>query len=217
MSFWAGGPHGSSGDESSYTLAASSGAPKANYQVQVKRLATGEVWAHNATAGVRDFGAANAGLNVFAAKTTKLTDLTDGTGTSLGVAVGQTISLSGLQGGTPVTSATAYTVTAASTLDDLKTWAQGQVPGSTVTIETGGRIRVKSPVGSDQELTSLALSTAGAAAGFDIAFGSSAASARRPPASARCRSTTRSTSPPAASPRTSSSPPARRWRRSRRR
>jgi len=175
VSFWAGTPHGSSGDDSSYTLAASAGAPKANYQVQVKRLATGEVWAHNATAGVRDFGAANAGLNMFAAKTTKLTDLTDGAGTSLGVAVGQTISLSGLQGGTPMTSATAYTVTASSTLDDLKTWAQGQVPGSTVTVETGGRIRVKSPVGTDQELTSLAFSTAGAAAGFDTAFGSSTA------------------------------------------
>ena len=75
-------------------------------------------------------------LNVFAAKTTKLTDLTDAAGTSLGLAVGQTISLSGLQGGSPVTSATAYTVTATSTLDDLKTWVQGQVPGSTVTIET---------------------------------------------------------------------------------
>ena len=32
--------------------------PKANYQIQVKRLATGEVWAHDATSGVRDFGAA---------------------------------------------------------------------------------------------------------------------------------------------------------------
>ena len=50
ISFWAGAPHGSSGDDSSYTIAASSGAPKANYQVQVKRLATGEVWAHSATA-----------------------------------------------------------------------------------------------------------------------------------------------------------------------
>ncbi len=175
VSFWAGAPNGTSGDDSSYTIAASSGAPKASYQVQVKRLATGEVWAHAATSGVRDFGAANAGLNVFAAKTTKLTDLTDAAGTSLGVAVGQTISLSGLQGGSPVTSATSYTVTASSTLDDLKTWVGGQVPGATVTVETGGRIRIKSPVGSDQELTSLALSTAGAAAGFDTAFGSSTA------------------------------------------
>jgi flagellar hook-associated protein 2 len=175
VSFWAGTPHGTSGDDSSYTLDASSGAPKANYQVQVKRLATGEVWAHAATAGVRDFGAASAGVNVFAAKTTKLTDLTDAAGASLGVAVGQTVSLSGVQGGSPVTSATSYTVTATSTLDDLKTWVQGQVPGSTVTVETGGRIRIKSPVGSDQELTSLALSTAGAAAGFDTAFGSSTA------------------------------------------
>ncbi len=173
--FWAGVPHGSSGDDGSYTIAASSGAPKASYQVQVKRLATGEVYAHGATAGVRDFGAANAGLNVFAGKTTKLADLTDAAGTSLGLAAGQTISLSGLQGGSPVTSATAFTVTASSTLDDLKTWAQSQVPGSTVTVETGGRIRVKSPVGTDQELTSLSLSTAGAAAGFDTAFGSSAA------------------------------------------
>ena len=175
VSFWAGAPHGTSGDDSSYSLAVASGAPKANYQVQVKRLATGEVYSHGATAGVRDFGAANAGLNVFAATTTKLTDLTNAAGTSLGVAVGQTISLSGLQDGSPVASATAYTVTVTSTLDDLKTWAQGQLPGTTVTVETGGRIRVKSPVGTDQQLTSLALSTAGAAAGFDTAFGSSAA------------------------------------------
>jgi flagellar hook-associated protein 2 len=175
VSFWAGVPHGTSGDDSSYTLDVTSGAPKAAYQLQVKRLATGEVYAHSATSGVRDFGAANAGLNVFALKTTKLTDLTDGTGASLGVAVGQTVSMSGVQGGSPVTSATSFTVTATSTLDDLKTWVQGQVPGSTVTIETGGRIRVKSPVGTDQELTSLALSTSGAATGFDTAFGSSSA------------------------------------------
>ena len=194
MAFWAGVPHGTSGDDSSYSLAVSSGAPKANYQIQVKRLATGEVYSHGATAGVREFGAVNAGLNVFAAKTTKLTDLTDAAGTSLGVAVGQTISLSGVQAGSPVTSATAYTVTATSTLDDLKAWVQGQVPGSTVTVETGGRIRVKSPVGTDQELTSLSLSTAGAAAGFERRSDRRRPSARRRPASARSPPTTRCTS-----------------------
>ena len=171
--FWAGTPHGASGDDSSYSLSVTSGAPKANYQIQVKRLATGEVWGHTATSGVRDFGAAMAGLNTFAAKTTTLTTLTDASGASLGVQVGQQISMSGIQGGAAYASATPFTVTATSTLDDLRTWIQGQVPGSSVSIETGGRIRIKSPVGSDQEMTSLALSTGGAAAAFDTAFGSS--------------------------------------------
>ena len=44
VAFWAGAPHGTSGDDSSYTLDASSGAPKATYQVQVKRLATRVVY-----------------------------------------------------------------------------------------------------------------------------------------------------------------------------
>jgi flagellar hook-associated protein 2 len=172
--FWAGTPHGSSGDDASYSLSVTSGAPKASYQIQVKQLATGEVWAHNATSGVRDFPAAMAGLNTFAGKTTALTSLTDGTGASLGLQVGQQISMSGLQGGAAYASETPFTVTATSTLDDLRSWIQGQVPGSTISIETGGRIRVKSPVGSDQEMTSLALSTGGAAAAFDTAFGTSA-------------------------------------------
>jgi flagellar hook-associated protein 2 len=171
--FWAGSPHGTSGEDVSYSLNVTSGAPKANYQIQVKRLATGEVWSHTATSGVRDFGAAMAGLNTFAAKTTTLTSLTDATGASLGVQVGQQISMSGIQGGAAYASATPFTVTATSTLDDLRAWAQGQVPGSTVSIETGGRLRIKSPVGSDQELTSLALSTGGSAAAFDTAFGTS--------------------------------------------
>ena len=80
--FWAGTPHGASGDDSSYSLSVTSGAPKANYQIQVKRLATGEVWGHTATSGVRDFGAAMGGLNTFAAKTTTLTTLTDASGAS---------------------------------------------------------------------------------------------------------------------------------------
>jgi len=171
--FWAGTPHGTSGEDASYSLSVTSGAPKANYQIQVKRLATGEVWSHTATSGVRDFGAAMAGLNTFAAKTTTLTSLTDAAGASLGVQVGQQISMSGIQGGAAYASATPFTVTATSTIDDLRAWVQGQVPGSSVSIETGGRIRVKSPVGSDQELTSLALSTGGAAVAFDTAFGTS--------------------------------------------
>jgi len=170
--FWAGSPHGASGD-SSYSLSVTSGAPKANYQIQVKQLATGEVWSHNATSGVRDFGAAMAGLNTFAGKTTTLTSLTDSSGASLGVQVGQQISMTGIQGGAAYASATPFTVTATSTLDDLRAWAQAQVPGSSVSIETGGRVRVQSPVGTDQELTSLALTTGGAAAAFDTAFAGS--------------------------------------------
>ncbi len=175
--FWAGTPRGTTGEAASYALDATSSAPKASYQIRVKQLATGEVWSQTASSGVRAFGAVYTAANVFGTSATKLTALTDAAGASLGLAVGQTISLTGMQNALPITSATPYTVTASSTLDDLKGWIAKEIPGATATIETGGRISIKSPAGTDREVTALAISTGGAALGFDAAFASSAATA----------------------------------------
>ncbi len=173
--FWLGGPHGTSGDADSFTVDVAPDAPAASYQVQVKRLATGDVWTQAASAGRRSFGQVYGGAGVLAGSTTKLTDLSTAVGTNLGLAVGQTISLTGAQGGAAIAGTTPYTITATSTLDDLKGWLQGQLPGSTITVASGGRLSIQSPSGADQEITALALSTGGAASLFDGTFATSSA------------------------------------------
>ena len=47
------------------------------------------------------------------------------------------------------------------------------VPGAKVTVESGGRMTITSPPGTDNEVTGLSLSTGGAAPLFDTAFASS--------------------------------------------
>jgi flagellar hook-associated protein 2 len=170
-SFWTGGPNGTSGDEASYTVTASATSAKASYQVQVMNLASADVHVQTASAGIRQFGALNAGSGVFAAGPTKLSALTSSTGTPLGLADGQTITLSGTKGGSLLTGT--FTVGPNSTLDDLRTFVETTVPGSSVKLQTGGRITITSPTGTDQEVTDLSLSTGGAAPLFDSAFASS--------------------------------------------
>jgi flagellar hook-associated protein 2 len=173
--FWIGTPHGTSGDTDSFTVDVADGAPAASYQVQVKQLATGDVWAQAAQAGERRFSQTYGGSGVLADNTTLLTGLTNATGTSLGLAVGQTINVAGSQGGTAIAGTTGFTVTATSTLDDLKGWLQTQLPGSTVAIASGGRLQIDSPAGADQEITALSLSTGGKAGLFDGTFATSTA------------------------------------------
>ena len=175
--FWTGGPAGTSGESASYTINVGADAPKASYQLQVKRLATGDVWTQTASSGVRQFGATYAGAGWLANSTTTLTSLTNAAGASLGLVAGQQIQLAGTQGGSAVTPPTPFTVTSASTLDDLRNWVQTSLPGSTVSFGTGGRLTVTSPAGTDQEITALSLSTGGTAAGFDAQFASSTATA----------------------------------------
>jgi flagellar hook-associated protein 2 len=170
QSFWTGAPHGTSGDETSFTVAVSAGAPKASYQVQVKNLASGDVWAQQATAGTHTFAEVYAGAGALAGRTSTLASLTNAAGTSLGLVAGQTVSLAASIGGSPIT-ATPFTITATSTLDDLKGWVQTQLPGATVEIATGGRLRITSGVGTDQDVIGARLTTAGpASAMFNSLF-----------------------------------------------
>ncbi len=170
QAFWTGAAHGTSGDESSFTVAVAAGAPKATYQVQVKNLASGDVWAQQATAGTHTFGEVYAGAGVLGTSTSLLSSLTTATGTSLGLVAGQTVSLGASVGGSPLTT-TPFTVTATSTLDDLKGWVQTQLPGASVGIATGGRIRITSGVGTDQDVIGARLSSSGpASAVFNSQF-----------------------------------------------
>ena len=56
--FWNGVPHGTSGDEDSYSVTANAAAAKASYSVKVLSLAKADVHVQTATAGIRQFGAA---------------------------------------------------------------------------------------------------------------------------------------------------------------
>lgn len=169
--YWNGTPTAVSGDEASYGITASTGSAKAAYAIQVKRLATSDVWLQAATAGQRQLSSMYAGAGTFASSTSKLTSLTSNTGTSLGLAEGQTITLTGTKGGSAINSTLA--VTATTTVDDLRGFVETAVPGGTVRIAAGGRLEITSPLGTDQEVTALALSTGGAAPLFDAAFATS--------------------------------------------
>lgn len=171
--YWNGTPKAVSGDEASYGITATAGSAKASYAIQVKRLATSDVWMQAATAGQRQLGSLYSGANTFATTSTKLVGLTSNTGTSLGLAAGQTLTLSGTMGGSAISSTLA--VTATTTVDDLRGFVQTAVPGGDVRLGAGGRLEITSPIGTDQEVTALSLSTSGAAPLFDAAFASSTA------------------------------------------
>ena len=66
-------------------------------------------------------------------------------------------------------------IDATTTLDGLRAFVETSIPGSAVKVDTGGRLTVTSPPGTDQEVTALSLSTGGAAPLFDTAFSSSTA------------------------------------------
>ncbi len=171
--FWTGGAKATGGDDASYGVVAGATTAKASYKIQVKQLATADAWQQVATRGTDTFGASYAGAGVFAGKTTLLTDLKDGGGASLGLVAGQTVTLSGQRGEvgsqTPVT--VAYTVTATSTLEDLRAAMQTGLPGAEVAIEPGGRLKITSAPGADADLSDLRLGN-GQAGAFDAHFAS---------------------------------------------
>jgi flagellar hook-associated protein 2 len=171
VAFWNGVPHGTSGDEDSYAVTANAAAAKASYSIKVLSLAKADVHVQTATAGIRQFGAVNFGAGTFASKATPLTAMTTSGGTNLGLAAGQTITLSGTKGGSPLTGS--LTITEATTLDNLRAFVETSIPGASVKLDTGGRITITSPSGTDQEVTGLSLSTGGAAPLFDTQFASS--------------------------------------------
>jgi flagellar hook-associated protein 2 len=91
-----------------------------------------------------------------------LTDLTTSTGAGAGYAVGSSITLNSTQGGSAHTAS--FQVTDTSTLNDLTTWMQSQMTGSTVSMQVGGVIKVTSAPGLDQANTGISLNGAVGAA-----------------------------------------------------
>ena len=105
----------------------------------------------SATAGMREFGAANAGVEHVRGQDHDADRPDDAAGRSSASTAGQTISLSGPRAA-PSPRAR-LTVTGSTTLDNLRTWVQSRCPAPTVKVETGGRIPSRARVGSDQEVT----------------------------------------------------------------
>lgn len=129
-----------------------------DYAINVTSLAANEVWgAANAlpaaTGGVRQSGSWFSGPFSSASGTTLLTNLTDLDGTSLGLDVNSTISLSASVNGSAVSAS--YTVTSTSTLDDLVQWAETQFPGATFSVNADGTVTYQSAVGGSNEIQSL--------------------------------------------------------------
>jgi flagellar hook-associated protein 2 len=119
-------------------------------------MAAANVKQQQATSFVSSFGYSYAGNGAYAGSATKLTALTDASGTSLGLTSGQTITLQSTKNGTAQTPAT-FTVTDTTTLEDLRSFVQTNLAGSTVTIGQGGKMQITSPPGDEQAYTGVTL------------------------------------------------------------
>ena len=127
-----------------------------SYTINIAQLAGTARWdAANtlpaATGGARQSGSWYDAAFSPASSAAQLTSLTDIDGTSLGLDVGSTISLSGSVNGSPVTGN--FTVTGTSTLDDLTQWAESKFPGATFTVNGDGTVSFQSAPGN--EITAL--------------------------------------------------------------
>lgn len=156
------------------------------YAVETTQLAATNVWDSAAplagsTAGVRETGiwyknglVAMTGADRLAQS--GVNGVRDQTNTLAGLATGSTVTMSWNENAS-FSSAT-FNVTATSTFEDLRSWAQTQLPGATVAI-TGGKLRFTSPTGTAGEITGLSMSAknnAGTAlARFNGMFGASSA------------------------------------------
>ncbi len=129
-----------------------------------------------ATSDVSQFGTLYQASGAYASTATKLTALTTSTGAAAGYAVGDTITLNATQGGQPTTAS--YQVTDSSTVGDLANWLQGQLKGSSVSLQPGGALTVTSAPGLDQANLGVSLSgTVGAATQVTAATGNTTLSA----------------------------------------
>ena len=170
FSLYAGSPTGTSSDTTRLTASATSAAAASSYNVVVANVARAASAQQTTTPSISQFGSLYAGNGTYAAGTTKLTDLTTSTGAASGYAVGSAITLNSTQGGQPHTAS--FQVTDTSTLNDLTSWMQTQMTGSTVSMQVGGVIKVTSAPGLDQANNGISLDGAvGAATETQAAVG----------------------------------------------
>jgi flagellar hook-associated protein 2 len=176
FSLYAGSPTATSADSTKLTATATGAAAASSYNVVVNNVARAAVMQQTATSDVSTFGTLYSASGAYASTATKLTDLTTSTGTAAGYAVGDTITLNATQGGQATTAG--YQVTASSTVGDLANWLQGQLKGSSVSLQPGGALTVTSAPGLDQANVGVSLSgTVGAATQVTAATGNTTLSA----------------------------------------
>lgn len=164
------------------------GAVAGTHALEVSRLATDERWDAAASVsgggvgGSRQSGTWWAGAFTEAGAGTRLVDLAEVDGTKLGLTAGSTISLSASVNGSPVTGS--FSVTDASTLDDLVQWAESQFPGATFSVGADGTVVYQSAAGASNEITSLTFSATDAGgssvAMFDASEGAQSTFASAP-------------------------------------
>ena len=115
------------------TATATGAAAASSYNVVVSNVARAAVMAADGVVRVSRFGTLYQASGAYASTATKLTALTTSTGAAAGYAVGDTITLNATQGGQPTTAS--YQVTDSSTVGDLANWLQGQLKGSSVSLQ----------------------------------------------------------------------------------
>ena len=176
FSLYAGSPTATSADTTKLTASATSAAAASSYNVVVSNVARAAVSQQATTPSISQFGALYAGNGTYAASTTKLSDLTTSTGAAAGYAVGSSITMNSTRGGQAHSAS--FTVTDTSTVNDLTAWMQKQLPGSSVSLQVGGAIKVTSAPGLDQANTGISLGgAAGAATETQAAAGNTTLSA----------------------------------------
>ena len=154
-------------DPTRLTAASAGTKPAAGtYAVNISQLATTETWTAatnfpGATQGVRQSGVWREGVGnqMEAGDLLTATRTTAGAGTGLNV--GSTITMAWEKDGNSYSST--YNVTAGSTIGNLTTWAQGQIPGSAASFDGAGRMNLTSAAGTTEEVTALSFSARNAA------------------------------------------------------
>ncbi len=169
----------SSSNAGAVTATASGTKPAAgSYQIAVSQLATNDTWTAGsalggATSGVRRTGMWYTAGATPLSGTDLLTSIEDQTATGAGITNGSTITMSWNVGAS--TNSATFEVGPSSTFADLASWAQTQIPGSSVAIN-GGRIEITSAPGTGKEVTGLSFSakddSGNALARFNGSFGS---------------------------------------------
>lgn len=173
---WAASTGTTSSDPSRLTAATTGPKPASGtYSVDISQLATTEVWSASsalsgATAGVRQSGVWRSSLGGVATAATRLSQLRNHANNATGLGNNSTIQLSWEQGGQRYNSTFLVSNVTTQTLGDVAAWAQGQIPGSTVSVLASGQLEITSPAGTDDEITSFVMTAKNSGGGNLNAF-----------------------------------------------
>src|SRR3954452_2893704 len=157
FTLYSGSPSATSTDSTRLAASVTSAAAPGTYQVSVATLAAANVKQQTASAFQASLAPLYAGTGTYAGSGTRLAALTQADGGSLGYTAGTTITLGGAQNGSALPAHT-LTIGDATTVDDLRSFLQTSLPGSTVALGLGGSLQVTGPPGDEGAYSGLQLS-----------------------------------------------------------